>query len=134
MWLIVATCVYTIQVCQGLYVVEVHLFGYNNPTGRCYDEISCRRSGGQRCCDGGLDQICANSSVRCDSYFIYCLRPLDSNGQGCADYANRTSMTNLDDGAVDFSQNIVLGLQNPLTLQGIAESYNSVSNMLESGY
>ena len=61
-------------------------------------------------------------------YFIYCLRPLDSDGQGCSGYRNMTSLVNLDDGVVDFSQSIVLGLQNPLTLYGIEESYNTVSN------
>ena len=125
------------QVCVGLYVVEVQLFGYDNPTGRCYDQQECIINDGQhRCCDARRVNDCT-AFRRCDSYFIYCLRPLGSDGVGCSGYRNRTSLVNWDDDnldAVDFSQSIVLGLENPLTLQGITEKYNSVSEYDETVY
>ena len=110
--------------------MEVQLFGYDNPTGRCYDQEQCIRDDGQhRCCDDTRATGCTGVR-RCDSFFIYCLRPLGSDGVGCSQYRNRTSLSNSDDNdldADDFSQSTVLGLENPLILRGLTEKYNSVS-------
>ena len=116
------------QVCEGLYVVEVQLFGYNNPTGTCYDKRCLRNNGRHRCCDtpSGMTSYCIDFR-RCDSYFIYCLRPLGSSGQGCSDYVAVESEVNNNDNDLDFSQSMVLGLENPLTLRGLTKKYNSVS-------
>ena len=113
------------MVIQGRYVVEVRLNGYNNPTGS-------RRSSGQiRCCDTSDTHDC-NGDKRCDSYFIYCLRPLGevSLNPRCFSYEVRTrSSTNVDDAPLNFSQSIVLGLYNPLNLSGWETAYK-VSNFI----
>ena len=106
-------------------MVELTLFGYNNPTGTCYDPGECVRNDGQhRCCDENRVSGCTGGR-RCDSYFIYCLRPLGSEGEGCSDYEPRMSTHNQDDDdPIDVTQSMVLGLENPLILQGITESYD----------
>ena len=98
---------------SGRYVVEVDLFGYNNPTQTCQD---CR-SGGQfappGCCDHHDRDICTVGDDRCDSYFYYCLRTIDSSGRGCSYFGNRVSAINMDDVAINFiNQSLVLGLEN----------------------
>ena len=125
------------QVCGGLYVVEVQLFDYNNPTGTCQGCPPPPGSDGRHsCCDdlNSFDQCDRGSRFRlCDSYFIYCLRPLGSDGEGCSNYRNRTSTGNdQDDPQLDFSQSVVLGLENPLVLEGSTETYESVSHVLLS--
>ena len=106
-------------------MVELTLFDYDNPTGTCYDPQRCVRNDGQhRCCDDSRASGCTGSD-RCDSYFIYCLRPLGSERQGCSGYEERISSRNQDDNTpIDVTQNTVLGLENPLILRGITESYD----------
>jgi hypothetical protein len=62
---------------------------------------------------------------RCDSYFIYCLRPLGTVEVGCFnDEARATSLSNRDDGpGIDFSQSRVLGLSNPQSFSGLGDAY-----------
>ena len=115
------------QMCvivQGLYLVEVRLLGYENPTQRCLS------NGGQRlsCCDDFRRQDrCTDGDRECDSYFIYCLRAFqtrDSQEGGCPNSDRTvTSDVNTDDGMIDFSQSTVLGLNNPFQLQGLTEDY-----------
>ena len=124
-----------LQLCVpigGRYIVEVRLFGYDNPTQRCQD---CRN--GQfadfGCCDDFQALNCP-SGLRCDSFFFYCLRTLSSPlVRNCSYPGSRTSTANMDDGAVDYSQSVVLGLENPLQLQGLTDAYN-VSNSLVKIY
>ena len=107
---------------RGRYVVEVDLFGYNNPTQTCQD---CR-SGGQfadpGCCDGHDRDICTDGE-RCDSYFIYCLRIIGSSGRNCTYFGTRISTANSNDASINFNQSSVLGLENPLQMQGLIDTY-----------
>ena len=102
---------------EGLYQLEVAVFGYNNPTGRC-------RGCGylQGCCDDFESTSCGTTD-RHDSYFIYCLRTVGSSGRGCSFFGNVRSDSNEDDGPLDFSLSMVLGLENPITLQGLTDTY-----------
>ena len=121
------------QVCEivhGRYEVEVRLVSYNNPTGRC---PGCRLSGNDEvgCCDTFRVETCEDSQ-RCDSFFVYCLRPLNSTVEGgCANFETKTSNSNLNDGPVDFSRSTVLGLPNPFLLQGLTDAY-TVSVMYQA--
>ena len=78
--------------------MEVRLFGYSNPTGRC---VGCHRPFGsdqpRSCCDDFNNTTCSGELL-CDSYFIYCLRPLGSSGGsgGCSNFDSRMSTVNTD--------------------------------------
>ena len=121
----IGNCMQVCVLVSGRYVVEVDLFGYNNPTQTCQD---CR-DGGQfappGCCDRHSSNIC-NGGDRCDSYFYYCLRTIDSSGRDCSYVGNRVSAVNMNDVAVNFiNQSLVLGLENPLQLQGLTDAYDT---------
>ena len=111
----------TYTMVQGLYLVEVRLYGYDNPTQTCQD---CRRRplASPGCCDYFLTTTCIDSD-RCDSFFYYCLRTIGSVGRNCSYFGNRTSTVNMDDGRIDFNKSTVLGLENPLQLQGLTDAY-----------
>ena len=100
-------------------MVEVRLFDYQNPTGRCeqcpqFDSTTFPR----KCCDDfSRSSNCDEGDRECDSYFTYCLRPFDTTDRDCSTYETVTSTVNTDDGPLDFSQSTVLGLPNPLQLQ-----------------
>ena len=124
-----------IQVCvlvQGLYLVQVRLNGYSNPTGKCGDYQLCRTSSGQRCCDRPTTTNCGQF---CDSYFIYCLRPLGErrplDSPRC--FSNETraesSPNRNDNRSLDFSQRTVLDLDNPQNLSGLGEAYQVSSDL-----
>ena len=104
---------------DGLYQIEVTVFGYDNPTGRCQE---CLEEGVRGCCDNFESTSCSGSSL-CDSFFIYCLRAVGSTGRGCSYFGNRISNVNVDDGSLNFSQSTVLGLENPTVLQGLTDTY-----------
>jgi hypothetical protein len=116
------------QVCvlvEGRYFVEVRLNGYTNPSGKCNNCFNTQNRK-QFCCDNGDNTNECTTSERCDSYFIYCLRPLGTVEVGCFD--NKTiavSRSNEDDGSdVDFSQSRVLGLSNPQSFSGLGDAYD----------
>ena len=105
---------------EGTYQLEVTIFGYNNPTGRCQ---GCpRRSGTRACCDDFDSTSCSGSDL-CDSMFTYCLRTIGSSGSDCSYFGTQTSNINVADGPLNFSQYRVLGLENPLILQGLTNIY-----------
>ena len=119
------------QVC-GHYIVQVRVNGYSNPTGKCYDQNSCDSSpNSTHCCDGACS---SNSSCeeQSDSYFIYCLRPLGTERRlGYHPNEIRTnSSVNENDGDIDFSDSIVLGLSNPLYLTGLDTAYKVSKSMV----
>jgi hypothetical protein len=62
---------------------------------------------------------------RCDSYFIYCLRPIgDRELDGCSSSEHRNiSSVNPNDGPLNFSQSTVLFLSNPQVLSGLRRAY-----------
>ena len=112
---------------NGHYLVEVRLFNYANPSGRCQGcPLRSTSNSGvlSSCCDdfGRFFRTC-NSYRLCDNYFIYCLRPFGSTEIGCSSYVNSTSTVNTDDGPIDFSQGTVLGLPNPLLFKGFTGAY-----------
>ena len=108
---------------DGLYQLEVTVFGYNNPTGRCQD---CLEEGIRGCCDNFESTSCSGSSL-CDSFFIYCLRTIGSTGRGCSYFGNQISDSNMEDAPLNFSQSTVLGLENPIVLQGLTSAYTVMS-------
>ena len=113
---------------EGRYVVEVRLNGYTNPTGKCNSDV-CFTVDRQHqfCCDSRRRSTneCTEDREHCDSYFVYCLRPLGTVELGCFDNETRAvSATNKDDGpGIDFSLSEVLGLSNPQNLPGLGNAY-----------
>ena len=96
--------------------MEVELHGYHNPTGRCRGCLFEERRG---CCDL-FRTIDCEGDLQCDSYFVYCL----AISQGCAPNSQRRiSTSNENDGPLDFSSSLVLGLENPLILEGLEGAY-----------
>ena len=96
--------------------MDVELFGYHNPTGRCR---GCLFDGRRGCCDW-FRTINCDGDLRCDSYFIYCL----ANDDGCAPNSQRwISTSNENDAPLNFSSSSILGLENPLTLEGLGSDY-----------
>ena len=93
------------------YVVEVHMQSYNNPTNRAVGQ-------GGDCCDpqSGGDHSCTETKL-CDSYFIFCLRPLNTSPtqRGC-DTPNITSEVAPNNDSIDFNQPTFLGITNPFHL------------------
>ena len=104
------------QVCMatviGDYTVEVRTHNYSNP-----GSLLARNGA---CCDP-LHMSCLNFTG-CDNYFYYCLRSLGSNGTDCT--GGRTSLINYDDAPLNFSQDTVLGLPNPLPLPGLTKEWH----------
>ena len=114
---------------EGHYIVEVRLNGYTNPTGKCNSNTdACYTQNRQHrtCCDGDNTNTCTGSN-RCDSYFVYCLRPLGTIGMGCFENEGSlraVSATNVNDGpGIDFSLSEVLGLSNPQNFPGLGDDY-----------
>ena len=111
---------------NGLYMLEVNVYGYNNPTGRCQDCGSRKAPEVMGCCDlhTSKDLICSRDLLLlCDSYFYYCLRALGSEGGHCSYFGNVISNVNRNDAFIDFSQSMVLGLDNPLILPGLTNNW-----------
>ena len=120
------------QVCvlvQGRYLLEVRLNGYDNREGKCVD---CPRDQSTHsCCDDFKRFSNCDRDRLCDSYFIFCLRPFGSERKtyDCQTFYNDTRMTSVndDDGPIDFTNEMFLGLENPFLLPGLTEEYG-VSN------
>ena len=107
--------------------MEVRLFGYNNPTQTCQDCLFGQFAADHGCCDNFVRTVCMGGD-QCDSYFIYCLRTIGSTGRNCSYFGTRMSSANTDDRPIDFSQSSVLGLDNPLQLQGLTDAYTVSDN------
>ena len=96
---------------------------YNNPTGRCQ---SCGDS--QGCCAADeFDITSCFGNDYCDSFFTYCLQTIGSTGSGCTYFGSRTSDNNRNDASLDFSQSMVLDLENPIILQRLTDTYTVMS-------
>lgn len=100
---------------QNEYVVMVKTHYFSNPQSLLADGT---------CCDFRMDGSCAVPG--CDNYFEYCLR---RNGR---DENCRISRTNFNDQPINFSEPIILGLPNPLPLQGLTQAWvpNDVSSSI----
>ncbi len=98
------------------YVLQVEMVSYSHP--------SNTRSDGQ-CCDPGNGGECTGEE-RCDTYFIYCLRPRFST-TGCKNNERGFTVVSEnfspDGAAIDFSQSTVLGVSNPFNLTGISTAW-----------
>jgi hypothetical protein len=122
-----------VLVVEGRYLVEVRLNGYANPTGQCE---GCEITFGwiQTCCDIQDINMATDDCIeerRCDSYFIYCLRPIGDRELDCSSSEYRiTSSANPNDGPLNFSQSTVLGLSNPQVLSGLRGAYNVSGYMI----
>ena len=92
-------------------MVEVHVQSYSNPTNRAVGQ-------GGECCDplSGGNHSCIETKL-CDSYFIFCLRPLNTSRiqRGC-DTPNITSDISDNNASIDFTQPTFLGITNPFYL------------------
>ena len=119
------------QVCvlvQGRYQLEVRLNRYVNQEGKCIGR--CPRDPSNTthsCCDDFRRFSNCGGDRRCDSYFFFCLRPFGSERQryDCQSFYNDTKMTSVndDDRPIDFTSEMVLGLENPFLLPGLTEEY-----------
>ena len=108
---------------EGLYILQLQLLGYNNPTQQRIGFCNSNQCFGP-CCDGSGS--CTNGDRRCDTFFTYCLRPLDMLGFGCGSSSGSEiqSDVNENDAAVNFSQSTVLGLSNPINFPGLTNDWN----------
>ena len=105
------------------YEIVVMIDGYTNPYNARPISSSCSGSQCSRiCCDGHDGQ---GGCYRCDSFFTYCLRNVDTLKTDCPEGGTiMRSDVNPNDASVDFSQNTVLGLDNPLIFQGLTDTWN----------
>ena len=112
------------MVVYGDYILNITMESYSSD-GLC---ASCRDDN-FGCCDNSESRFCGTpggSSLRCETYFEYCLlspgtstassQPLPCTIQATSDYT-------IDGAFIDFSQSTVLGLSNPLLLNGISSSW-----------
>ena len=106
------------------YNLSITLNSYTNVNNHC---IECRDDG-VGCCDDFEGRRCTtpNRGSRCETYFEYCLLPLNtvsSNGPvSCTVRARSNPGT--DDSAINFAQSMVLGLSNPLVLREPSSAWN----------
>ena len=112
------------------YEVVVMVVNYANPSHSARRQFSnsCRGFNCS-CCDDPRPDFrrdgFGNCYDGCDSSFVYCLRKVDAlDGSGCLGGGSiLRSNTNYDDRSIDFSQNIVLGLHNPLVFPGLSDTW-----------
>ena len=71
----------TFKLVEGLYNIQVQLHGYENPSQLRVTD--CNIDGcSTACCDG--TGTCTSGGRRCDTFFIFCLRPFESSdSSGC---------------------------------------------------
>lgn len=107
------------------YVVYVRTHSYDNPTNTCAD---CRdaRSNQLGCCDR-FSMFNCTGDLRCDNQFYYCLRTLGNTGENCLG-GQRSFNTQYNGAEVDFGRDRVLGLANPLPLNGISRVWEVSEN------
>ncbi len=98
------------------YVLQVKMLSYSNPSNTRLDGQCCDPDNGGGCTGG----------ERCDTYFMYCLRPRSSTATECPNTApgfTAVSIVSPDGGDIDFTQPTVLGLSNPFNLTGISTAW-----------
>ena len=114
---------------EGLYIVQVQLHGYDNPTQQRFiscNETRCLQTLTVGCCDGDIDGECTSDNRRCDTNFLFCLRPLNSQF-GCDSNRDDVMQSNFqfnNDANFDFTRSTFLGLNNPLVFQGLTNAWN----------
>lgn len=109
---------------RGSFLVQLNVDSYANPSNKCAEcSISNPLTGPYGCCDGFNLGICSESE-RCDNYFRYCLREYGTSIETLGCTLGEVITSNHPEGRdfnrdTDFSSSSVLGLDNPLTLQGV---------------
>ena len=117
---------------KGLYIVQVQLHDYDNPTQQRF--LGCNANECfTGCCDGS--GVCTSGFRRCDTRFFFCLRPaLNSPVTTDCDPNNNSVMQsnveNDNDENFDFTQSTFLGLTNPLIFQGLTNAWNVSHDVL----
>ena len=110
---------------EGLYIVQVQLHGYDNPTQQRF--LGCNAIGcSTGCCDGNINGECTSDFRRCDTNFLFCLRPLNSrfNCDSNRDDVMESNVEFNNDTNFDFSRSTFLGLNNPLVFRGLTNAWN----------
>ena len=104
---------------NGDYILEVRTHSYSNPTNWCF---GCGAN--QGCCDN-FNVFECTGDLRCDNYFYYCLRTIFSSRfvNNC-DNGRFSNSSEPDGETINFSQDVVLGLANPLPLNGLSDAWN----------
>ncbi len=109
---------------EGNYILQVEVTSYDNPTNRC--EECGNPFSSQTCCDSRENVSICTGIARCDNIFSYCLRELGTSErredlQNCS--TTSTSITNSDGAEINFTQPMVLGLENPFNLTGLTSEW-----------
>ena len=124
----ILTILSQLTLVEGLYIVQAQIHSYTNPNQRrvtgCSTILGVILRCSSTCCDNG-DGACTSGGRRCDTFFLFCLRPFGTE-IGCDsnhDIVMQSNNTN-NDGSIDFSQGTFLGLSNPLVFQGLNNSWN----------
>ena len=115
----------TVEGESHYYELEIKINAYSNPNQvRPFCDPLCYFNS-PLCCDSAQLGTCTTRG-RCDSLFFYCLRAVrtSSSQRGCTYRGSRLSSRNLEDARIDFSNGTVLGLENPLILQGLTTTWN----------
>ena len=112
---------------QPQYSLEIRINNYSNPNqSRPFFNGTAYLSSPSQCCDppNSAQQSCATGD-RCDSVLLYCLRAAGTSRTNldCLYNGSRTSTVNSDDASLDFSSDTVLGLPNPLVLEGLTTTW-----------
>ena len=82
---------------------ETHVHGYENQEGEYIDSMCPRDQPGDStntCCDNHAHfNNCGGAHRRCDSYFIFCLRPFGSRrvAYDCRTLYNNTKVTSVNE-------------------------------------
>ena len=90
--------------------MEVRIHNYSNPNSLLFNHSCC-------------DMPCHTQNARCDNVFHYCLRSINTPELNKECSGGNRSDVNDDDAPLNFSQSMVLGLPNPLPLQGLTTEW-----------
>ena len=103
---------------------QIHSFVNPNQRSTHCNQFGCWRA----CCDDGSRETCSSGERRCDTFFIFCLRPLDTDDfEGCSSNSGSVIRSEVNENgvpAIDFSQSTFLGLSNPINLPGLTNDWN----------
>lgn len=108
---------------QAAYILNVRVHSYLGDD-KCPVCVEFARPG---CCDNFSNTRTCTGNDRCDNTFFYCLRDfgtvtsLNTAGSercGTNDKFGKLSGINVDSAPLNFSQDNVLGLPNPIPLRG----------------
>ena len=109
------------------YNIVVMIGDYTNPHHSRLSTCNFSRCF-KTCCDGHDG---SGRCYHCDSFFTYCLRHVDTLTADCPEGGTiMRSDVNPNNKSIDFSQNTVLGLDNPLVFHGLNDTWNVSINFI----